>query len=202
MKTLQTCLTLAVASFITVSAPAAVIFEDVGGGNWRLDFDPITFTAGVTGSADYDWLIFEDFFQTNSTISGGTPSEKVRISINGDPVVELSLNNVSGPFNGNLGELDQNDMLINFTAAGNKPTINAGDTILVSAPAGGFLVPIANSALVPAITNSPTVDVRITSAGTNGSTSTDIVTVAIPEPSSFALAALGLLGLIGRRRRK
>jgi len=185
-----------------VPASAAVTFEDVGSGKWRLDFDPITFTAGVTGSGDYDWLIFEDFFQTNSPISGGTPTEKVLMSINGGTAVAMSLNNVSGPFKNTFGQLDPNDLLINFTAATNKPTINSGDTILVSAPAGGFLVPISNSASVPDITNAPTVDARITSAGNDGSTSTNLVSVVVPEPSSLVIGVVGIVGLLARVRRR
>lgn len=198
LKTLSTLVACAFALSAAAPGSAAVSFENTSGSNWTLDFDPITFTATKTGGGDYDWLIFEDFFQANATTSGTTPGQQLQMSINGAPAVSLSLNSANGPFNGAAGGLDQNDLLINVTSAG-KPTINAGDTIVVSAPVGGFTL-TADPTKVPAVTTSPTVDAAFYSAGGGGSLSTDLVAVFVPEPGSLALLGLGGIFMFKRRR--
>lgn len=189
------------AGFLMLPASADLIFEEIGANTWRLDFDPLTFTASVNGNANFDWLIFKDFFASNATVSGGTPSETVGMSVNAAPDVQIALNNANGTFNSTLGPLTARDLLINFAQAGNKPAISSGDTITLTAPAGGFTIPITSSG-VPTLPTSGTFQVGIYNNGATGTLSTNPLSVSIvPEPGSLALLIAGTGMILLRLRR-
>jgi hypothetical protein len=201
LKRYLTCLSLIGAVFAATPASADLIFEETAPNTWRLDFDPLTFTGTKTGSGAYDWLLFKDFFTLNATVNGGTPSEQISFSINSGLDTQVPLNNVNGTFSSVLGSLGPRDLIINFAQAGNRPAINSGDTIALTAPPGGFMISI-NSGGVPAVPTSGTFLAGIYTAGGGGTISTDQVAVTvIPEPTSLALFVVGG-GLVAFFRRR
>jgi hypothetical protein len=186
--------------FTATPASADLIFEEASANTWRLDFDPITFTGTKDGSGQYDWLLFKDFFDTNASVNGGTPSEQIAMSINAGADTQVSLNSVNGTFASTLGSLGARDLIINFAQSSTRPVINTGNTITLSAPAGGFMINI-NSSGVPPVPSSGTVQAGIYTAGNGGTISTDVVPVSIiPEPGTLALFVVGS-SIVALRRR-
>lgn len=161
-----------------------------------MTFDAITYTAN--GAGEFDWLVFEDFFSSNSTAQGAyvAASGTVDYTINGGGTVNVTPTFANGTFDQTLGPIDANDLLINIAAAGNRPTPSNGDTVEVSA---SFRF---TSTDVPAFSTGGTVDATwYENAGARPASSDTVSVSVVPEPSSSALLGLGGLALILRRRK-
>jgi hypothetical protein len=123
-----------------------VSLTNTSGNNWNIEFSPITLTAKSTivGTADLDWLVFEDFFASNI---GGTGSmigtDSIFLKINGAVATLFNVNNFIGIYN-NVGGIDKNDLFINIAQATGNHSVSAGDTIIVSQNGAGVAFSASN----------------------------------------------------------
>jgi hypothetical protein len=123
---------LRAAALLAVTPPsnATVTVTQVGATpQWDIDVAPITFTANAN-AGDFEWLVFEDFFSANATVSGTYISGTLSVSINGGTASSLTPTFANGTFNTPFGGLDPNDLLINLFGSGLSPS--DGDTVTVS----------------------------------------------------------------------
>ena len=186
-------LTMAAGLALSSSASqAALSLTQIGAtNNWEVSFDPIVFTAN-SNTGEFDWLVFEDFYDGNSTAQGdfvgGTST--LEYSVDGGPTVSVDPVFRNGTFDIILGGIDPNDLFLNLANVGPNPA--AGSTVTIS---GSFQF---SSTDVPSFSVT-TVNAAFWDNGGTGTIQSDIVSVAVPEPSSSILLALG--GLVFLRRR-
>ena len=127
--------TLALAAGLALSsttAQAAVSLTQIGATTtWEVSFDPITFTAN-SNTGQFDWLVFENFYDANSTVQGdyvvGTSS--LAYSVDGGPTVNVDPVFKNGSFNQTLGGIDPNDLFLNLAGVGPDPA--AGSPVTIS----------------------------------------------------------------------
>jgi len=180
----------------TAANAATVSLLPTGNTNeYEIDFSPITFTRISSSPDDLDWLVFEDFFSTNSNARGRTVSGSVQISLDGAAATTHAVNtNSTGTFDVVNNGIDPNDLFVNIAlngpnnvAQGTEVTISGADIIFTSAD-------------VPDITSSSIVSATIYQGGSVAVT--DAVDVSIvPEPSSVVLSMMGFSAMVLRRRR-
>jgi hypothetical protein len=177
------------------TAQAAVSLTQIGAtSTWEVSFDPITFTAN-SNSGQFDWLVFEDFYDANSTVQGDyvVGTSTLGYSVNGGPTVNVNPVFRNGTFNQTLGGIDANDLFVNLAGVGPDPS--AGSTVTIS---GSFQF---TSSDVPTFSVT-SVDAAFWDNGATGTIQSDQVAVTvIPEPSGVALLALGTLACLRRRRK-
>jgi hypothetical protein len=191
----KTTLTLATAALLaaTSASNAAVTLTQVGATtNWDINIAPITFTAN-SNVENVEWLIFEDYFSANATVSGTHVSGTLDVSVNGGTTINLTPFSTTGTWgSAAFGPLDSNDLFVNIF--GVAPSLSDGDTVTVSGSlrfsTTDVLTPVAGP-VNAALWNSGDI-IR-----------TDVVSVAtmVPEPGTTALLGLGGLALILRRRK-
>lgn len=158
--------------------------------------------AGVIGTGGNGWI-----YQSLGTLDAGTTS----LDWSFDQITFLAGNSGSGLdvrfFAGNAAGADGSDIdSLGLTQVGSTVSFLS----LANLGQVGQVVPRAGSVDVSALSAGTTVWVDFTSTTTgnvfalldNVSVTPNISAAGIPEPSTFALAALGLLGLMARRQRR
>jgi hypothetical protein len=191
----KTTLTLAAGAFLvaTSASNAAVTLTQVGATtSWDINIDPITFTAN-SSVANVEWLIFEDYFSANATVSGTHVSGTLDVSVNGGIATGLTPFATTGTWgSAAFGPLDSNDLLINIF--GVAPSLSGGDTVTVS----GSLRFSSTVGLAPV---AGPVNAAFWNSGDIIRTDEVSVATTVPEPGTTVLLGLAGLALIRRRRK-
>lgn len=176
-------------------ANASIIVADLGGGQTQVTIDPVTFT--VTQIARAAFLVFEDFWAVDSTVSGVAVSSTMSYTINGGTPVSPAQTNISGRIDSTIDEIDPNDLIFIFNNVPD-PTLNIGDIFVIS---GSFVFSgnadgiASNSGPYDTTLLGPSCCIQI--LGT-----TTVAGTRLPEPGTLAILGLGLVGLSLARRRK
>ena len=110
------------------AANASIIVADLGGGQTQVTVDPVTFT--VTQSARAAFLVFEDFWAVDSTVSGTPVSSTMSYTINSGIPVSPAQSNPTGRFSMTIDEIDPNDLIFIFNNVPD-PTLNIGDIFVI-----------------------------------------------------------------------
>jgi hypothetical protein len=191
---------LLAAAFATFAGMAqALTVTNVGGNEYQIDFDPITFTV-TQGTNDGYGFIVEDFFQADATIngvaSGGT------FSLSGSSAGSFTNAETSAPrgaYSSAAGALDPNDLLV---GVGNGPyfDVTVGDVVTISGAGLRFTV----SGALPAFSAATTFDVALIDNFVTvlGTTTIDLAPVPLPAGSMLLLSALAGGALALRRVRR
>lgn len=211
MKTMNRLMTVAIggllAACISVAYATPLSLINTSGDDWKIEFPDLSLTmldgppAGFDGPGSLSWLVFEDFFDnpcTSPCVYGKIDShgsQSLSIAINGGSPSSFAIHNGTGTWNGAaLGGLDNNDLYINI--AGNGAFGTASGTVTVMAGAVSF-----TAANVPTFSKSQ-VDAAFYSRR-DGERQTEFLTIStVPEPTTIALLALGLLGAGFAKRRR
>ena len=184
------------ASCLVNVANAGLIFGDNGVNTTISITEDISFVA--TRSSDIiTRFVFEDAYFVAPGLSAGVTgviSSNIGVKVNGVVFSSLKTNSLWGPFSRILGEIDQNDFTISFY---NLFNLNIGDIVTLTSGTAVTSLPMA---LKP--TQTPTGVVMVNNGGTALSQPVALRSNAIPEPSTFAIFALGLMSLVSRRFKK
>ena len=201
MKTTHRLMTIVVGAFfascMSVAHAGFVSLTNTSGSTWNIQFSPITLTVKSSpGSTNLDWLVFEDFFASDSTAFGAQNGlQTISIDVNGGGATSFNVNNSTGTYPSLIGGIDANDLFINI--AQDTATANAGDTVVVTQNGTGVQF---NSTDVPVLNSTWNGQVAFW-ANTGPMVTENAFVSAVPEPATFALLGLGLAG-IGYRRRQ
>lgn len=200
MKTKHRLMTIAVGTFfascVSVAHAGFVNLTNISGNTYEIQFSPITLTVKSNpGSTTLDWLVFEDFFASDSTDAGAKNGpQAISIAVNGGGATSFNANDSVGHHPG-VGGIDANDLFINF--AQDIATANAGDTVVVTQNGTGVQF---NSVGVPAPNSTWNGQVAFW-ANSDPMVTENAFVSAVPEPATLALLGLGLAD-IGFTRRK
>lgn len=175
-------------------ANGAILINDEGGGTYQAVINPITISITNT-VGDVGFLVFEDYFTSNSTSSGNAINPtNMTISINGGPAVNLSQSSFTGKISSTFSSFDQNDLFFDFNNGASRQSLIAGDIVEIG---GDFRF----SGISDGVASSAT---SVTAYLVNGSSSiagsTTVNISSVPEPSSALLLGLGALGIVARRK--
>jgi len=179
-------------------ANAGLILSDLGSGNYGIQLDPISFTLNSNQSAA-NRMVIEDFYTTNGTGTGTAISGWLNWSVNGGTNHQIVFETHNGFFAGTSGQIDPNDLLFNFTndyATKGIGALSANDVITVST---NNMVFHSNTARIE---NSGPFTAYLLNSVTSISSNVGLTTSSVPEPSTLAIFALGIMGLASRRFKK
>ena len=188
-------------STVSINANAAVIFSDLGSGNYGVSLDLITFTVTTDQSAG-DSMVIEDFFGEGAFANGIDVSGNINWSINGGDSVAINLNSHSGVLNNDIGQVDNNDLFFNYATnyfAAGGTSISAGDTVALWTDNMIFLSSVELTAPPPG----SLFTAHLLNSGDNELISIANTSISsVPVPAAVWLFGSGLIGLIAVARRK
>lgn len=195
---LKNTLSLLFALVVPMAASAAVTLTPLGGDQFQVAFDPMSFTV-ATGGQPVAAVVFEDFYASTAPSCGGPMGGSVQTSVNGSPIQGLVGNACTGAFNA-LNDVDGNDLLVTIYSSFlvNFGSVSVGDTVAVSTGTYLFSLPgldaTANAGPFVAFLVDNDFN-RISNFQTTGP-------AGVPEPGSLLLMGLSLAGLAAARQRR
>lgn len=182
---------------VSMGANAGPTLTSLGGDNYRVNFDPLSFT--VTTAGEVASIVFEDFYASSQPSCGSYLSGTVLSSLNGGATQALGGNSCTGAYNA-LNDVDGNDLLVTifggFTSTYGSAAV--GDTIALSNGADYIfslagLNPAANTGPFDAFLVNNSFE-RVSNIVSTGN--------VVPIPGTLALLGLGLFVLGAATRRK
>ena len=186
----------AAAAVLVVCATAshALTVSNVGGNEYQIDFDPITFTATSTEVAGYGFVV-DGFFGANATVTGTASSGTLSVDRSTSGLfTDSGTGEPRGTFNLGVADFTPDDLLVSVgsTIFG----VQLGETVTISGLGLRF-----TTDLLPAINSAPYSAFLVARDGSRLSADVPIHPPEVPPTARCVLLLPALGGVAVWRRR-